>query len=158
MNAAPSACYTEPMVNRATELPLPVDPREHPIVLFDGVCSLCEGVVRFVITRDPDARLRFTPLQSDLGRMLLQRYGYDPAKIDAVVFVDADGAHDRSTAALRLARHLRAPWRWLGRPLLWIPKRWRDVVYDFVARHRFQWFGRRDACLVPTPELRARFL
>jgi predicted DCC family thiol-disulfide oxidoreductase YuxK len=146
------------MANPATELPLPVDPREHPIVLFDGVCSLCEGVVRFSITRDPDARLRFTPLQSELGRMLLQHYGFDLGSIDAVVLVDADGAHDRSTAVLRLAGHLRAPWRWLGRPLLWIPRRLRDVVYDFVARHRFHWFGRRDACLVPTPELRARFL
>ncbi len=154
----PAACYTDRMASPAPEVPLPVDPREHPILLFDGVCNLCEGAVRFAITRDPAARLRFAPLQSELGRALLLQHGYDPAAIDAVVLVDAAGAHDRSTAALRLAGHLRAPWSWLGPPLLLLPKRLRDGVYDFVARHRYRWFGRRDACLVPTPELRARFL
>ena len=139
-------------------LPPPVDPRQHPIVLFDGVCHLCEGAVRFAIARDPAARLRFAPLQSPLGRALLAQHGYDPDAIDALVLVDGDGAHDRSAAALRLAARLRAPWPWLARPLWLVPRRLRDVVYDRIARSRYRWFGRRDACLVPTPELRARFL
>ncbi len=137
---------------------VPVDPREHPILLFDGVCNLCAGAVRFAITRDRDARLRFTPLQSPVGQDLLRRHGYEPDALDTVVLIDAAGAHVRSTAALRLLGQLPAPWRWLGPPLLLLPRRLRDVVYDFVARHRYRWFGRRDACLVPTPELRARFL
>ena len=137
---------------------LPVDPRAHPIVLFDGVCHLCEGVVRFAIERDPAARLRFAPLQSELGRALLRHHGYDPDAIDAVVLVDGDGAHDRSTAALRLAAHLGAPGRWGGPPLLWLPRGLRDAVYDFVARRRYRWFGRRSECLLPTPAQRARFL
>lgn len=137
---------------------LPVDPGEHPIVLFDGVCHLCEGVVRFAIARDPAARFRFAPLQSPLGRALLERHGLDPDALDAVVLVDGDGAHERSTAALRLARGLAAPWRWLAPPLLWLPRRLRDAVYDWIAHHRYRWFGRRDECLMPTPEIRARFL
>jgi len=137
---------------------LPVDPREHPIVLFDGVCHLCEGAVRFAIRRDPGARLRFAPLQSPLGRALLARHGLDPDALDAVVLVDGDGAHQRSTAALRIAAGLRAPWRWLAPPLLLVPRGLRDAVYGWVARRRHRWFGRRAECLVPTPELRARFL
>ena len=137
---------------------VPVDPREHPILLFDGVCNLCAGAVRFAITRDRDARLRFTPLQSPVGQELLRRHDCEPDALDTVVLIDAAGAHVRSTAALRLLAHLPAPWRWLGPPLLLLPRRLRDAVYDFVARHRYRWFGRRDACLVPTPELRARFL
>jgi predicted DCC family thiol-disulfide oxidoreductase YuxK len=139
-------------------LGLPVDPREHPIVLFDGVCHLCAGVVRFAIARDPEARFRFAPLQSPLGRALLVRHGYDPEAIDAVVLVDGDGAHDRSTAALRLLAGLRTPWRRLAGPLLWLPRRLRDAGYDWIARHRYRWFGRSEDCLVPTPEVRARFL
>jgi predicted DCC family thiol-disulfide oxidoreductase YuxK len=143
----------------AAPLPaLPVDPREHPIVLFDGVCNLCEGTVRFAIERDPAARFRFAPLQSSLGRALLAHHGLDPDALDAVVLVDGDGAHERSTAALRIAAGLRAPWRWLAPILLWIPRALRDAVYGGVARHRYAWFGRRDECLVPTPEIRARFL
>ena len=146
------------MTSAETGLALPVDPREHPIVLFDGVCNLCEGAVRFAIERDPTARFRFAPLQSPLGRTLLLRHGYDPDAIDAVVLVDGEGAHDRSTAALRLAAGLRGPWRWLASPLLLVPRRLRDAVYGWIARHRYRWFGRRAECLVPTPELRARFL
>lgn len=137
---------------------LPRNLREHPIVLFDGVCHLCAGVVRFAIARDPAARFRFAPLQSPLGRALLARHGYDPDAIDAVVLVDGDGAHDRSTAALRIAAGLRAPWRWLAPPLLLVPRPLRDAVYGWVARHRYRWFGRSDDCLVPTPEIRSRFL
>lgn len=146
------------MVSPAPEPALPVDPREHPIVLFDGVCNLCAGFVRFAIVRDPAARLRFASLQSELGRSLLRRHGYDPDAVETVILVDGEGAHDRSSAALRVATQLRAPWRWFGTPLLWVPRRWRDAVYDFVARRRYRWFGRRDECLVPTPDLRSRFL
>lgn len=137
---------------------VPVDPSEHPILLFDGVCNLCAGAVRFAITRDREARLRFASLQSPEGQELLRRHGYEPGTLETVVLIDAAGAHDRSTAALRLLRQLPAPWRWLGPTLLVLPRPLRDAVYGFVARHRYGWFGRRDACLVPTPELRARFL
>ena len=124
-----------------------------PIVLFDGVCNLCNGAVRFILARDPRARFRFASLQSEAARRLL---GGDPPA-ETIVLIEAGKTHTRSTAALRIARLLRFPWPlWYG----WIvvPRPLRDGVYDWVARHRYRWFGRRDTCMVPTPELRDRFL
>jgi predicted DCC family thiol-disulfide oxidoreductase YuxK len=129
----------------------------HPVLLFDGVCNLCHGAVRFVLDRDRAARFRFAPLQSEAGRALLTHFALDPNAIDAVVLIDAAGAHTRSDAALRVARILGAPWSWLG-PLAAIPRPLRDAVYDFIARHRYRWFGRKDACPLPRPEWRERFL
>jgi predicted DCC family thiol-disulfide oxidoreductase YuxK len=133
-----------------------IDPA-HPVVLFDGVCNLCNGVVRFLIERDPAARFRFAALQSEAGRALLARHALDPDALDSFVLVDADGAHARSSAVLRVARELPAPWRWLWLAIA-IPRPLRDALYDFLARRRYRWFGRRDACMVPTPALRQRFL
>ncbi len=133
------------------------DPAAHPIVLFDGVCNLCHGFVRFVLDHDRDARFRFAPLESALGRALLLRAGLDPDALDNVVLIDDAGAHLRSDAALRIARSLGAPWSWAWL-LVAIPRPLRDGVYDFVARHRYQWFGRKDVCPLPRPEWRARFL
>lgn len=129
----------------------------HPVLLFDGVCNLCHGVVRFVLDHDREARFRFAPLQSEVGRALLARFELDPDALDAVVLIDEAGAHLRSDAALRVARALGAPWSWL-RPLAAIPRPLRDAVYDFIARHRYRWFGRKDACPLPRPEWRERFL
>ena len=129
----------------------------HLVLLFDGVCNLCHGVVRFVLDHDRDARFRFAPLQSDVGRALLERFHLDPSAIDSVVVIDAAGAHARSDAALHTVRALGAPWSWLWL-LIAIPRPLRDVVYDFVARHRYRWFGRKDACPVPRPAWRERFL
>lgn len=136
----------------------PVDPRAHPIVLFDGVCNLCEGLVRWLIPRDPHARLRFAALQSPVGRALLARHGRDPDALDSVVLIDGEGAHVRSEAALRIAAVLGGPWRWLAAALRVVPRPLRDAGYDWIARHRYRWFGQRAECLAPTPELRARFL
>jgi predicted DCC family thiol-disulfide oxidoreductase YuxK len=126
-------------------------------VLFDGVCNLCAGVVRFVIERDREARFRFAPLQSELGRALQRQHGLDPDELATFVVIDAEGAATRSTAVLRILRQLGAPWRWLY-PLRWVPTPLRDALYGVVARNRYRWFGRREQCLVPTPELRSRFL
>jgi predicted DCC family thiol-disulfide oxidoreductase YuxK len=137
--------------------PAPAIDPAHPLVLFDGVCNLCAGVVRFVIERDPEARFRFAPLQSELGRALKLRHGLDPDALASFVLIDADGAATRSTAVLRILRGLGAPWRWLYL-LRAIPLPLRDALYGFVAGNRYRWFGRRDTCLVPSPDLRSRFL
>jgi predicted DCC family thiol-disulfide oxidoreductase YuxK len=134
-----------------------IDPAVHPVVLFDGVCNLCHGVVRFAIRRDRAARLRFAPLQSPAGRALLARAGLDPDALDGVVLIDGKGAHQRSAAALCVARSLGGLWRLAGWLLL-IPRPLRDAVYDFVANHRYRWFGRRDHCPAPPPTWRDRFL
>ncbi|MFO0963065.1 MAG: DCC1-like thiol-disulfide oxidoreductase family protein [Phycisphaerales bacterium] len=143
------------------------------VILFDGVCNLCAGVVRFVARRDPRGRFAFAPLGSPAAQRLLKRAGVDPATFagagagaegapdedapSTILLVDRDGVHARSEASLRIARGLRAPW-----PALWIfrllPLSLRDALYDAVARRRYAWFGRSDECMVPTPELRARFL
>ena len=129
----------------------------HPVVLFDGVCNLCHGVVRFVLARDRAARFRFAPLQSELGRALLVRHGLDVDALDTFVVVDAAGAHTRSDAALRLAVGLGPPWSWLG-PLRALPRWLRDALYDRVARSRYRWFGRLEACPAPPAGWRDRFL
>ena len=137
--------------------PSPIPEPAHPLVLFDGVCNLCAGVVRFVIERDREARFRFAPLQSELGRAQQREHGIDPDALATFVLIDAEGAATRSTAVLRILRWLGAPWRWLY-PLRFVPRPLRDALYGVVARNRYRWFGRRDDCLVPTAELRSRFL
>jgi predicted DCC family thiol-disulfide oxidoreductase YuxK len=127
------------------------------VVLFDGVCNLCNRFVHFVIARDPSGRFHFGALQSDAARRML-REAHTPATVpDSIVLVDEGRVFTRSTAALRVARGLRFPWP-LAYGLIAVPRPLRDWVYDIVARNRYVWFGKRDACMVPTPDLRARFL
>ena len=126
-------------------------------ILFDGVCNLCNGFVQFVIARDPSARFRFAALQSDAAARLLREARVRSPLPDSVVLVEDGRVYVRSEAALRIARGLRFPW-----PLFYgavvIPRGIRDRVYDVVAAHRYRWFGRRETCMIPTPDLRRRFL
>lgn len=133
---------------------------QHSVVLFDGVCNLCSGAVRFIAERDPEGIFRFASLQSDVGRQLLRDHGVEPAEgdPDTIVLIDHGRPFERSTAALHIARRLGGPYRLIFLIGSLMPRFLRDLVYDFVARHRYRWFGKRDACMVPTPELRARFL
>lgn len=133
-----------------------------PVVLFDGVCNLCNGAVNFIIDRDRSARFRFASLQSSAAKTLLQERAVTPPAagpdgIETVYLVDGDGVWDRSEAILRIASGLGWRWSWLGVFRL-VPKVLRDGAYRWVARNRYSWFGRTEACRVPTPELRARFL
>jgi predicted DCC family thiol-disulfide oxidoreductase YuxK len=125
--------------------------------LFDGVCNFCNAIVRFLVARDHARRLRFASIQSEVGRALLARHGIDSVAANTFVLIERGRALVRSDAALAVARHLPVPWRW-GVVLVVVPRPWRDAAYDVVARHRYRWFGKRDTCMVPTPELRERFL
>lgn len=134
---------------------------EAPILLFDGVCNLCHGAVRFVLEHERAPTIRFASLQSEFARALLSREGRAlPAPGEApesMVFFEAGRLYERSDAALRVARYLRAPYRLLA----WLrvtPRVLRDAIYRFVARHRYRWFGQRESCLLPTDDLRGRFL
>ena len=131
---------------------------EAPLVLFDGYCNLCNGAVRFIIARDPAARFRFAALDSAAAAARLARVPRPEPLPDSVLLLDADGLHARSEAALRIARGLTGAWPLLAAVARLVPRSLRDVVYDVVARHRHRWFGRRETCLVPTPDLAARFL
>ena len=126
-------------------------------ILFDGVCNLCNGFVQFVIARDPHARFRFAALSSDAAKKLLENSSVRESIPDSMVLVQDGKVYFRSDAPLRIARGLTFPW-----PLLYglviVPRCLRDWVYDFIAARRYRWFGRRDVCMVPTPELRQRFL
>ena len=126
-----------------------------PIVLFDGVCNLCNGVVRWLIRHDPEARLRFSSLQSEAGGELAARHGL--RGLESVVVIEGDRAFVRSDAVLRLAHHVGRPWSLLAAAGV-LPRPLRDLAYRGIARSRYRIFGRRRECLVPTPELRERFL
>lgn len=139
-----------------TLLPTPPAP-DRDIVIFDGVCNLCTGAVRFILAHEAAPVLWFAPLQSMAGARLLRQYGFDPEDARTFVLLAEGRAFSRSDAALRLLSFLRPPWSLL-RVARFIPRPMRDWAYDRVARNRYHWFGRRTECLVPTPELRARFL
>lgn len=128
-----------------------------PVILFDGVCNLCNGFVQFVIARDPHGRFRFGPLQSAAAQRLIGGARDGQPVLDSVVLVENGQLWTRSSAALRIARRLSFPWP-LAYVLIAVPRPLRDWVYDIVARNRYQWFGKRDACMVPTADLRARFI
>jgi predicted DCC family thiol-disulfide oxidoreductase YuxK len=130
-----------------------------PIVLFDGVCNLCNATVQWLLDRDEDERLRFASLQSEAAAGVLRDAGIDdPSSLpDSIVLVDQVGVHIRSAAALRIGGTLGFPFS-LGRLGLLVPRPIRDGVYALIARNRYRWFGRRDVCMRPIPELAARFL
>jgi predicted DCC family thiol-disulfide oxidoreductase YuxK len=129
------------------------------VILFDGVCNLCSASVRFIVERDRGAYFKLAALQSDAGRRLLEEHGVSlpPGDPASILLVEDGEVYDRSSAALRIARHLDGVWK-LGWAFIVVPRFLRDAVYGFIAKRRYRWFGKKDACMVPTPELRARFL
>jgi predicted DCC family thiol-disulfide oxidoreductase YuxK len=127
------------------------------LVLFDGVCNLCNGFVQFVVARDPGGRFQFGALQSASARRVLELHDTPAPLPDAIVLVDDGQLFTRSTAALRIARRLTFPWP-LAYAFIAVPRPLRDWIYDLIARHRYRWFGTRDHCMVPTPALRSRFI
>ncbi len=130
---------------------------DQPIILFDGVCNFCNGSVNFIIRHDPSARFRFAPLQSAAGERLARECGLHASVLDTVVLIEHGRAYRRSTAALRIARGLSGAY-WLIYALILLPSFVRDWFYDWFARNRYQWFGKRRECMLPGPEVRARFL
>lgn len=130
---------------------------EHALVLFDGVCNLCSASVRWIVARDRAERFRFAALQSDAAREALAA-ARAPAELPDSVVLVADGrVLVRSDAAIGIARRLGFPWS-LAAAALVLPRFVRDGIYGWIARNRYRWFGKQDACMVPTPALRARFL
>ena len=128
-----------------------------PLILYDGVCRLCTGTVLFVIKRDAGKRFRFASLQSPVGQQLLRSFGLPPNDLKTFVLVDQGRHFTKSAAALRVASGLGGVWRAVAL-LTVVPRPIRDGVYDWVARKRYRWFGRLDACLVPSQEVADRFL
>lgn len=127
------------------------------LILFDGVCNLCDGFVQFVIRNDKEGKFRFGTLQSPEAEAIFKTLGYDYSVPKTVILIQNGKMYQRSEAALRVAKGLRFPLP-LSFGFIVVPAFIRDWVYDFVARNRYRWFGKKDVCMIPTPELRARFL
>lgn len=127
------------------------------IVVFDGVCVLCNGWVDFLLRRDRRGRFRFAAMQSPAGRRLLAGHGLDPDDPASFLLLDAQGAHTDSEAILRLLVRLGGPWKAAAAGWL-LPRAWRDALYRQVARNRHRWFGRRPACRLPDPAHADRFI
>ncbi|HCU23476.1 MAG TPA: thiol-disulfide oxidoreductase [Deltaproteobacteria bacterium] len=127
-------------------------------VLFDGVCNLCNSSVTFILRRDPKKFFRFAALQSPTGRSLAEKFGVvlrePPASI---LLVEAEKVYSESTAALRIARRLSGLWPLFYGAII-IPRPLRDALYRWIAKNRYRWFGKKDTCMIPSPELRSRFL
>ena len=127
------------------------------LVLFDGVCNLCNSSIQFIIKHDRAAKFKFAPLQSPLAAQHLADLKVGNTPISSIIYIENDAVYQKSTAALKIAKHLDGAW-----PLLYafmiVPKFIRDRVYDLIAKNRYKWFGKTEACWIPTPELKARFL
>ena len=127
------------------------------VLLFDGVCNLCNGAVNFIIDHDPKKHFKFAALQSEFGQLKLEELGYDQEDFDSLVLLSDDKVFKKSSAALHIAKKLSGLY-----PLLYIfiiiPPFIRHAVYDVIAKNRYKWWGKRDSCRMPTPELQARFV
>ncbi len=127
------------------------------IVLFDGVCNFCNSSVKFIIEHDRAGYFKFSPLQSEIGEKLIAKHGLDKADTDSVVVIENEKAFTHSTGALRIARKLDGIWS-LMYAFRIVPRPIRDFLYKTFARYRYRLFGRQNACMMPTPEIRSRFL
>ena len=134
-----------------------VDIQRQHIVLFDGVCNLCNGSVQFILKHEKFPIFRFASIQSETGKELLTWCRLPTDFSDAVIYLENGNIHLGSTAALRIGQTLRFPWSVISSIGLTVPKVIRDWVYEQIGTHRYQWFGKRDVCMVPTKELKARF-
>lgn len=131
--------------------------KQQPVILFDGICNFCNSAVNFTIKRDKKAIIQFAPLQTEKGRMFLRQYNLPTNEMKSFVFIEDGKAYTRSTAALRVCRYLRGLWP-LCFAFIIVPRFIRDGIYDWIAKHRYKWFGVKQECMMPTPEVRKRFL
>ncbi|MBD0824517.1 thiol-disulfide oxidoreductase DCC family protein [Aestuariibaculum marinum] len=133
-------------------------PINKQLILFDGVCNLCNSSVNFIIKRDKKNTFLFTPLQSQLGKQIIEEYNIDTNKTDSILlYIPEKGITYKSTAALKVASHLGFPANILSVFRI-VPAFIRNWVYDFIAKNRYKWFGKKERCMIPSPELKSKFL
>ena len=130
---------------------------EQPIILFDGVCNFCNSAVNFTLKRNKKANIMFAPMQSGAGAKILQQYNLDQNDMKSFIFIDNGVVYKQSTGALRVCKYLSGLWP-ICYGLIIIPKFIRDGIYNWIAKNRYKWFGQKQACMIPTPEVKARFL
>lgn len=127
------------------------------IILFDGVCNFCNSSVNKIIKHDKKNRFKFAALQSEIGKKLLQKHSIDSTKIDSIILIENDVAFIKSSAILKISKHLNGIYP-LAYGFIIIPVFLRDVVYDFIARNRYKWWGKKDSCMIPTSEVKSKFI
>lgn len=133
-----------------------LDNIDHPVILFDGVCNLCSSSVQFIIRHDKKRQFRFASLQSPFGQAVLQRFGLPATELNSFVLLEGGKIYTRSTGALRAAKKLDGLYSWLYAFII-VPPFIRNGIYNFIARNRYKWLGKKDACWLPTPALRELF-
>ncbi len=131
--------------------------KEHPILLFDGVCNLCNGFVQFTIERDPEGQFRFAALQSAIGKKVLEHIHLSPEDLSTAILIEDEKIYTQSTVGLKMIKKMDVWYRFLYL-LIFLPKSFRDFFYRIIARNRYKWFGEKESCMIPTPELQSRFL
>ena len=127
------------------------------IILFDGVCNFCNSSVNTIIKHDTKNRYKFTALQSEIGKKILQKYSIDSTKIDSIILIENEVAFIKSTAILKISKHLSGIYP-LAYGFIIVPTFIRNLVYDFIARNRYKWWGKKDSCMIPTAEVKAKFI
>jgi len=130
---------------------------QNPVILFDGVCNLCNGSVLFILNRDPSGIFRFAPLQSETGKNLLSKFDLPNDKLNSIILVENNEYYLRSTAALKILRRLGTLWK-IVYVFMLVPRPVRDYIYDIVARNRYKWYGKRAECMIPSSDIESRFL
>ncbi|MCL9804512.1 DCC1-like thiol-disulfide oxidoreductase family protein [Flavobacterium amniphilum] len=133
-------------------------PQDKKIILFDGVCNLCDSSIQYIIKRDKNDQFRFVALQSELGQKILIHLGISDRNIDSIVLYEPGKAYYyKSSAVIRITVYLGGLVSLLSifKPF---PRKFRDSVYDYIARNRYKWYGKKESCMIPTPELKAKFL
>jgi predicted DCC family thiol-disulfide oxidoreductase YuxK len=134
-----------------------MEPQEHPVILFDGVCNLCNGAVQFVIARDPKKNFRFASLQSSYGQAIAQKANMPTKEFNSFILFEKGLIYTHFTGALKVTKKLSGGW-----PLLYlfiiVPKFIRDAIYNFIGKNRYRWFGKQETCWVPTPDIKLLFL
>lgn len=133
-------------------------PENKKIILFDGVCNLCDASVQFIIKHDKNDLFRFVAIQSELGQQLIKHLGIDTSKTDSIILYEPGVAYYfKAEAALRIAKELKS-WHKILYIFIKIPNEIKNGIYDFIAKNRYKWYGKKEACMIPTPELKAKFL
>lgn len=136
---------------------MPTKKEVERIVLYDGVCNLCDASVNFIIEHDPDAKFQFAPMQETAGQALLKKHGLEDLDMSSFVLIKNGKVYLRSTAWMHIVRDLRGPWKTLA-VFGVVPSFIRDGIYNFIGANRYKWFGKKDMCLMPTADIRKRFI
>jgi predicted DCC family thiol-disulfide oxidoreductase YuxK len=131
---------------------------ETPVVLFDGVCKFCNAAVNFILDHDKSKQIRFAAQQSEAGQALLRKYQLADKTLKSLVYISNGKLYQKSSAALAIAIQMGGIYGWLARMGYLVPTFFRDGVYDYIAANRYRWWGKSDACIIPSPEIKARFL